>query len=91
MNKKKNLKGKYEIASEYAKKSFEVSRQLNNTNSVEFNRVLFGISNAHNNLKFFNKNIEIANRTTINNLINWKYDARPQEVLQNIKQNESEE
>ena len=75
-----NLKGKYETASEYSQKAFEVSRRMNHSDAIEFNRVLFGISKAHNNLKNFNKNIETANRTTINNLMTWKYDPRKDKI-----------
>ena len=53
---------------------------MNHSDAIEFNRILFGISKAHNNLKNFNENIELANRKTINNLMTWKYDARKDKI-----------
>jgi hypothetical protein len=79
------------MASKYAKKSFDVSRQINNLVSLEYNRVLFGISDAHKNLKHFNKNIELANRKAISNLIQWKYDTGKEKLLQDIKQDDDDQ
>lgn len=75
-----NSMGKYDIAAEYSQKAFEVSRQMNRSDAVEYNRILFGISKAHANLKNFNHNIELANRKTVNNLMTWKYDPRKDKI-----------
>ena len=53
---------------------------MNHSDAIEYNRILFGISKAHNNLKHFNANIELANRKTINNLMTWKYDSRKDKI-----------
>lgn len=70
-----NSLGNYETATNYSKKAFEVSRQMNHREATEANRVLFGISKAHKVLKHFNKCVELGTRKTINNLIKWKYES----------------
>ena len=55
------------MATDYSRKAFEAARQINNTNAIDFNRVLFGIAKAHKNLSFFNKNIELKTRKTVYN------------------------
>jgi hypothetical protein len=54
---------------------------MNHRKSTEYNRVLFGITKAHKNLKNFNDNVEFATRKTITNLIKWKYDTERENVL----------
>lgn len=78
------IKGQYETASEYAKRSFDASRQMHDLNHLDYNRVLFGISTAHKNLKYFEKNVEFAKRKNINNLIWWKYDSRREMLLRDF-------
>ena len=84
------LKGKYDTATEYSKQAFDCSRQMNHRESTEYNRVLFGITKAHKNLKNFNDNVEFATRKTINNLIKWKYDTERENVLSDKVSKDSE-
>ena len=87
------IKGKYETASEYSHKSFEALRQMHghgNAKHLDYNRVLFGISSAHKNLRFFEKNIELATRKTLNNLIWWKYDSRKEKLLSELVNHQEE-
>ena len=70
-----NSMDKFEVAAEYARKAFEISKQMNYRDLIDPARVLCGITRAHKMLNVFNKNIEIANRKTINNLLTWKYAA----------------
>ena len=69
------LKGKYEVATNYSKKAFDISRQINQREATEQNRVLFGISRAHKMLSHFNENVELGTRKTIHNLIKWRYES----------------
>jgi hypothetical protein len=45
------------------------------------NRVLYGIAQAHNLLHHLNKNIEINNKKSINNLLTWKYSEKESENI----------
>ena len=54
---------------------------MNHKDVVDFNRVLVGISKAHNNLVHFNQNIELNTRKTITNLIKWKYEPNGDQIL----------
>jgi hypothetical protein len=88
-----NSQGKYDVATEFSQKAFEASRQMSEyqAKSVEFNRVLFGIAKAHKNLGLFNRNVEVASRKTIGNLLAWKYDNERKElVLQDISNSNSD-
>jgi hypothetical protein len=85
------LKGKYEVAADYSKKAFDISRQMNHRDVIEYNRILVGISKAHNNLAHFNQNIEKGTRSTINNLIRWKYEQNGEKLLLNTKVENDEE
>lgn len=58
---------------------------------LEYNRVLFGISNAHKNLKLFENNIESGRRKNINNLIWWKYDSRREKLLRDYIVNSNDD
>lgn len=55
------------------------------TELLDYNRVLFGISTAHKNLKAFEANVEFGKRKNINNLIWWKYDSRREKLLRDFK------
>lgn len=70
-----NSLGKYETATNYSKKAFDISRQINQREATEYNRVLYGISKGHKMLKHFNDNVELNTRKTINNLLKWKYGS----------------
>ncbi len=70
-----NSLGKYEVATSYSKKAFDISRQINQRDATEHNRVLFGIARAHKALGLFNENVERAGRNNIDNLVRWKYAA----------------
>ena len=85
------LKGKYEVAADYSKKAFDISRQMNHRDVIEYNRVLVGISKAQNNLVHFNKNIEKGTRSTINNLLRWKYEQNGEKLLSHAKSENEEE
>jgi hypothetical protein len=73
-----NKKGNYELATEYSKKAFDITRQISQRDATEYNRVLYGISKAHTNLNIFNKNVELGTKQTINNLLKWKYESNGQ-------------
>ena len=53
-----------------------MSRQMNQRNAVEQNRVLYGISRAHKILNLFNQNVESNSKQAINNLLKWKYESQ---------------
>lgn len=59
-----------------------MSRQMNQRDAVEQNRVLYGISKAHKILNLFNQNVELGTKKTINNLLKWKYE--PPEATEKI-------
>ena len=48
---------------------------MNYRDLIDSARVLCGVTRAHKMLSVFNKNIEIANRKTVTNLVTWKYAA----------------
>lgn len=64
---------------------------MNLNEQLENNRVLVGLAKAHANLKFFNMNVEIASRNTINNILTWKYEPELEQVLKNIQNDQKEE
>ena len=65
---------------------------MNYRDSIEHNRILFGISKAHKVLKHFNGNVELGSRKTINNLLTWKYESAEssEKVLKNISADDEE-
>lgn len=75
-------KGNYDTATEYSKKAFDISRQMNQRDATEYNRVLYGISKAHKILNLFNENVELGTKQTIKNLLQWKYE--PPEITEKI-------
>lgn len=87
-----NKLGQYDLAVEYSKKAFDISRQMNHRDVIDFNRVLVGISKAHNNLAHFNKNVELGTRKNINNLIKWKYEMNGDKILrQTVSENDNDD
>lgn len=63
------------MATDYSKRAFDISRQINDREASEHNRALYGISKAHKMLTHFNENVELGTRKSIDNLIKWKYES----------------
>lgn len=86
-----DFKGKYEQAADYSRKAFDNSRQLNLNDQLDNNRVLVGLAKAHANLRYFNINVELANRKTINNILTWKYETGLEQILKDFQNDQEDE
>ena len=74
-----NSLGKYDVSAEYARKAFDIAKQMNYQDLIDSTRVLYGITKAHKTLKYLNQNVEMSSRKTVNNLMKWKFEAKPEQ------------
>ncbi len=65
--------GQYDMATQYSKKAFEISNQIDKRTS-EFNRVIYATAKAHKELRFFNENVAANSKESVQQLIKSKTD-----------------
>ena len=57
---------------EHFNKSYNISRAMNDTETISSSRVLFGVAAAHKMLANFSGHVEMANRVCMERMIEWK-------------------
>jgi hypothetical protein len=62
------------MATDYSKKAFEMSNQIDKKSASEFNRVIYATAKAHKQLKNQNLSVEINSKDTLKQLILSKTD-----------------
>lgn len=70
-----NSLGRYEEATEYFSKAYNIARSMGDLESINTNRVQYGISMAHKMLKGLSEHIVMGTRPALERLCEWK-DAR---------------
>lgn len=84
-----NSLGRYEQAVEYFNKSYNLSRSLNDVETISSSRVLFGVAAGHKMLQNVCKHIEIGSLACVDRLIEWK-DNRGDEFDKPVPQSADE-
>lgn len=69
------IKGRYEEATEYFSKAYNIARSMSDLESINTNRVQYGIAMAHKMLKGLSEHIVMGTRPALERLCEWK-DAR---------------
>ena len=66
------LQGRYDEATEYFSKAYNLSRALSDGSSINTNRVQFGIAMAHKMMGGIGNHIVLGSRPAMERLVEWK-------------------
>lgn len=67
-----HLQGRYEEATDYFSKAYNLSRALNDKESIKTARVQYGVAQAHHMLQAVANHINLRSRPCIERLVDWK-------------------
>lgn len=64
--------GRYDEATDYFSKAYNISRTLAENEAINTNRVQFGIAMAHKMLQGFGEHVVQESRSVLERMIEWK-------------------
>lgn len=83
-----NSLGRYDAAVENFNKAYHIARSMNDKDTINASRVLFGVASAHKMLSHMATHVQLATKPCIERLIEWK-DNRGDEFEKEIPKEET--